>query len=567
MNLMKKVLYLLVISLSVACGKHTLPTTTTAPKSQEVKAGTKAPVIGDITFKMVDGTLVVNADVKDEDSKEVKVNFVHFEKSNAPTDAAVDWKLAKSPEKDGSYKITGPEVGKTYKVFVKATDEAGNSVVKSEIYEVKAPEVATKKKPEIKKVTIAPDGTSLVAKAEITAGDSKQIKIFFIHFEKNDKTPAQKDIDWTKAKEVAKNEAYRIENVVKGTRYIVYAKIVDEDKNEAVSSQELTVGEVQKSSALSTLESGATGLANPGTTQLTQLDLTKAAEEDIGNLKEFVRNLCDQNLELIKSMNKPLRDQVESFYTDLCEYDFSIATPKFPPTNTEKKPYPAEYIVSVEKIVLQMGIQQIPDSIGKLTKLKKLDLQRNLLGHVPETLAQLTNLEELDLSYNALKEIPSYIEKFEKLTVLSINDNQPTKFPDFVENLKNLKNLNIKQMELKSFPNSITNLSNLEELDFSCNMLKVWPEDLKKLTKLQKLDASCNSFAILPNSLAEMTSLKELSLQENTEIITKIPSNMENLKGSLNKLDLTKAKISSANKAKLKSIFGDKVVVFETPKK
>jgi len=46
-------------------------------------------------------------------------------------------------------------------------------------------------------------------------------------------------------------------------------------------------------------------------------------------------------------------------------------------------------------------LETIPKSIGKLTKLRKLDLENNNLKRLPEELINLPNLKLLDISKNS----------------------------------------------------------------------------------------------------------------------------------------------------------------------
>eukprot|EP00656_Telonema_subtile_P044306 TRINITY_DN5058_c0_g1_i2.p1 TRINITY_DN5058_c0_g1~~TRINITY_DN5058_c0_g1_i2.p1 ORF type:complete len:102 (-),score=31.72 TRINITY_DN5058_c0_g1_i2:49-354(-) len=48
------------------------------------------------------------------------------------------------------------------------------------------------------------------------------------------------------------------------------------------------------------------------------------------------------------------------------------------------------------------AIDELPDSVGKLTKLRSLDLQSNQITWLPETLGRLQQLGELDLRNNPL---------------------------------------------------------------------------------------------------------------------------------------------------------------------
>ncbi|UCD01865.1 MAG: hypothetical protein JSV23_02265 [Promethearchaeota archaeon] len=84
---------------------------------------------------------------------------------------------------------------------------------------------------------------------------------------------------------------------------------------------------------------------------------------------------------------------------------------------------------------------EIPNSIGKLTYLKKLTLMRNRLQKIPESLGALNSLKELDLSYNNFYEIPQIIGGLNSLEKLNLKGNKIQKIPDslrlFLDSLEN----------------------------------------------------------------------------------------------------------------------------------
>jgi hypothetical protein len=87
------------------------------------------------------------------------------------------------------------------------------------------------------------------------------------------------------------------------------------------------------------------------------------------------------------------------------------------------------YLDSIRKYSQNdVSISAIPESIGSLNCLKKLNLRRNGLEVLPHSFKNLTLLKDLDLSYNRLKEIPECILSFNKLERLNIKHN-------FVQNI------------------------------------------------------------------------------------------------------------------------------------
>ncbi|MFX1243034.1 MAG: hypothetical protein ACFFA7_17445 [Promethearchaeota archaeon] len=79
-------------------------------------------------------------------------------------------------------------------------------------------------------------------------------------------------------------------------------------------------------------------------------------------------------------------------------------------------------------------LSSVPESIGSLSHLKKLNLRRNGLEFLPYTFKNLTLLKKLDLSYNRLKEIPEYIYTFNNLESLNIKHNNVQNIPESLSN-------------------------------------------------------------------------------------------------------------------------------------
>lgn len=68
-------------------------------------------------------------------------------------------------------------------------------------------------------------------------------------------------------------------------------------------------------------------------------------------------------------------------------------------------------------------LTSLPDSFGRLTRMRKLMLANNLLGSVPETMAQMRELELLRLANNRLVSIPDWLLALPSLTWLAIAGN------------------------------------------------------------------------------------------------------------------------------------------------
>ncbi|XP_030926146.1 disease resistance-like protein DSC1 [Quercus lobata] len=132
----------------------------------------------------------------------------------------------------------------------------------------------------------------------------------------------------------------------------------------------------------------------------------------------------------------------------------------------------------------------LPNSIFSLKLGNSLDLVGcSKFDNLPENLGNVEGLEKLDLSGTAIKELPSSIEHLTSLTLLS---------------LKNCKNL-------VCLPSTICCLKLLNSLDLSgCSKFDRLPENLGNVEGLEFLDLSGTSIKEVPSSIVLLKNLKEL---------------------------------------------------------
>ncbi len=198
-------------------------------------------------------------------------------------------------------------------------------------------------------------------------------------------------------------------------------------------------------------------------------------------------------------------------------------------------------------------ITYLPNSIGKLSNLQKLNLYGNKLKEIPNSIGNLTNLQFLSFRGNKLKEIPNSIGNLTNLQELDLCCNELTSLPNSIGNLTNLQELDLFRNKLKEIPNSIGNLTNLQSLslgsnpnlDFDSvfkilaqipnlqnlylfnNKLTTLPNSIGNLKNLQTLDLSWNQLTTLPNSIGNLSNLKDLTLWDNQ--LTTLPSSINSL--------------------------------------
>lgn len=100
-------------------------------------------------------------------------------------------------------------------------------------------------------------------------------------------------------------------------------------------------------------------------------------------------------------------------------------------SNTLIQTLPAEIekLGRLEYLSLEMGPQraepfQLPEAVGKLTSLKKLNLAGLSLTTLPASMADLSKLERVNLSHNRLITLPSWIQNWQKLVSLTLSGNE-----------------------------------------------------------------------------------------------------------------------------------------------
>ena len=218
------------------------------------------------------------------------------------------------------------------------------------------------------------------------------------------------------------------------------------------------------------------------------------------------------------------------------------------------------WLESIDKLSIVLGpIKRIPESLGKLTKLKSLSLimiEPN--GHkLPDSLGELTNLEELTLAWSGFTNLPAGFAKFNKLKVFNITNNEITELPSLptslerlvldenplasidLSGLANLKFLSLDS--IKIVPVGLENLINLEVLSWNNGKFKTFPENFLSLPAIKQLSLSDNPFSTFPNldklgqievlnlencqlehlpkGLLELTNLRNLLLKGNVKLV------------------------------------------------
>jgi len=89
-----------------------------------------------------------------------------------------------------------------------------------------------------------------------------------------------------------------------------------------------------------------------------------------------------------------------------------------------------------ELILTENMLSELPASIGRMTKLSNLNVDRNALESLPKEIGSCANLGVLSLRDNKLKKLPSELGNCTVLHVLDVSGNQLQNLPYSLVNLQ-----------------------------------------------------------------------------------------------------------------------------------
>ncbi len=172
-----------------------------------------------------------------------------------------------------------------------------------------------------------------------------------------------------------------------------------------------------------------------------------------------------------------------------------------------------EDLIYLKKLDLSfVDIEEMPESLGKLTNLEWLDLSRTKIEELSESLGKLTQLEVLYLSGTNIEELPESLGELTNLRVLALSGTKIEELSESLGELTNLQKLDLSFADIEEMPESLGKLTNLEWLDLSRTKIGELPESLGELTNLQVLGLSGTKIEELSESLGKLTKLESLEL-------------------------------------------------------
>jgi hypothetical protein len=155
-------------------------------------------------------------------------------------------------------------------------------------------------------------------------------------------------------------------------------------------------------------------------------------------------------------------------------------------------------------------LSELPEAIGLLQGLTKIDLRQNGLRRLPASVGKLHRLQDLTNMNNELEGLPDVFQHLPELRYLDMRKNRLCSLPPSIGALQNLRCLILYDNCLEALPPEMGQLKRLVKLDLSRNPLRSLPAELRHCESLVHLDISGTLISHLPEWLGEMKNLKHL---------------------------------------------------------
>ncbi|XP_074380785.1 TMV resistance protein N-like isoform X4 [Apium graveolens] len=176
-------------------------------------------------------------------------------------------------------------------------------------------------------------------------------------------------------------------------------------------------------------------------------------------------------------------------------------------------------------------LKRLPDSLGDMKALKKIDARWTAIEKLPDSITQLKGLITLDLNgCEKLRKLPQDIGNMQSLEDFWAGESAIEQLPDSITQLKGLIKLNLYRCQkLRKLPEDIGNMEGLEFFGAANSAIEQLPDSFGGLVNLVVLYLSdCKKLRNLPNSICKLKLLKQLYLSS--------CSNLEQLPEQLGKM-------------------------------
>ena len=164
----------------------------------------------------------------------------------------------------------------------------------------------------------------------------------------------------------------------------------------------------------------------------------------------------------------------------------------------------------------------LSSKIGQLTQLQELEITRCWSGQIPDEIGNLTKLRTIKFWANSLNgNIPSSITNLQQLYTLYVPENGLSgTIPDEISQLQNLTGINLSKNSFSgSIPENLGSLKKLQSFNLAANQLEGnLPESFSNITKLTELDVSNNQLSGAVNPIFDsLNDLRSLALNKRSE--------------------------------------------------
>ncbi|CAF1206489.1 unnamed protein product [Adineta steineri] len=193
--------------------------------------------------------------------------------------------------------------------------------------------------------------------------------------------------------------------------------------------------------------------------------------------------------------------------------------------------------------VYDTPVAHLPEQIGKLRNLQWLTLSNIGLIDLPNSIGNLSSLKELRLHLNKLTSLPTTLANLRNLVFLSLDNNRQLRSVQSLNDLPTLQSLYTTNCSIERLPSNLPNLqllymsgNNLADLVnirtlgnnsnlpkyfyFSKNRIHSVPPQIGYIRDLYRLDLDHNELTSLPSDLLNVTTLHDLYIRNNRFNIT-----------------------------------------------
>lgn len=181
----------------------------------------------------------------------------------------------------------------------------------------------------------------------------------------------------------------------------------------------------------------------------------------------------------------------------------------------------------LEYLSIEVGLSSI-DHLGKLSKLRILNLNNNQLVQLPSDLWTLQGLESLTLMNNNVQCMPEDIGLLENLRHIDTRGNPPQDLPESIYQLPLLESLFITGFGNEStLPNSVGSLTKLKQFKVRECFISLLPDSILNLRLLENLTLDSTYVQLLPNEIGDLQRLKSLII--NHSLLNSLPKSVANM--------------------------------------